>query len=80
MIFSLIRDKYLKEEIPEVLESLKLIKSPINFNDTINIYRWLFDKQITFDIIPEDVLTEFKKTRHYEIIVRKEDGCTHSLF
>ena len=67
------KQKRLKEQIPVVLERLKLIKTPLSFQDAIYIYKCLFYKQITLDNIPENVLKEFKKTSLYQKIVSIEN-------
>lgn len=64
-------EKLNQAEIPEIIEKLKLMQLPITFNDILNLYNWLFYKQINFFDIPENVLNEFKKTRHYEMIIQK---------
>jgi hypothetical protein len=56
------------EEAPEIRERLKLIQTPLTFRNIATIYRWLWRKQITIEMIPENVLSEFVKTKHYEII------------
>lgn len=76
----LIREKYLMEEIPEVMEGLNKIKVPISFNNIIKIYKWLFYKQITYEDIPDDVLNEFKETEQYEILVRNDNVNSHFLY
>ncbi len=56
---------------PEIQEDVKKMTTPLNFQDSVDIYRWLLRKQITFDIIPKDVLDEFKKTEHYQEVMRR---------
>ena len=51
-----------------IIENLKYIKIPLKFVDIINIYRWLLRKQITLEMLPKNVLTEFKETRQYKTI------------
>ena len=52
---------------------MKLIQTPLNFRDTINIYKWLWRKQITLEMIPENILNEFVKTKHYDKIIKRDE-------
>jgi len=52
---------------------LELIQTPLNYRDTINIYKWLLRKQITVEMISENVFNEFAKTKHYEMIIRVDE-------
>jgi len=68
-------EKHFALEAPEVQEELKQITTPLSFEYTVAICRWLYRKQITMEMIPKDVLTEFKKTRHYEeIMIRLKEN------
>ena len=64
---------------PEIQEDVKKMTTPLNFQDSAEIYRCLIRRQITFDIIPKDVLEEFKKTEHYQEVMRRfkgiDEGC-----
>jgi len=60
-----------KEEIPYVKEQLKKISTPLKFKDTSNIYKWILRKQITLKDLHENVLIEFKKTRHFHYLKEK---------
>lgn len=62
-------EKDFAEEAPEVRKRLKLIKTPLSSRDIRNIYVWLYRKQITFEMISDDILNEFKKTIHYKRII-----------
>lgn len=53
------------EDAPRVKAYVTNIKTPINFNDILEMYNGLCRKQITFEDIPNDVLEEFKLTRQY---------------
>lgn len=53
------------KETPEIQKLVKLINTPLKFKDTRNIYLWLYRKQITIDMLPENVLNEFITTKHY---------------
>lgn len=61
------------KEAPMIQEELKLIQTPLTFNDITSIYRWLCRKQITIEMIPENVLDEFKKTEQYDEIIRRRE-------
>ena len=61
------------EEAPEIKLRLELIQTPLSYRDTVNIYKWLLRKQITLVMISEDVFNEFTKTKHYEIIIRRDE-------
>ncbi len=61
------------EEVPEIKKRLIAIQTPLKFRDICNIYRWLWRKQITIEMISEDVLGEFKKTKHYDMIIRRNE-------
>jgi hypothetical protein len=56
---------------PKAQEDLKKITTPLSFEYTVDIYRWLLRKQITLDMIPKDVLKEFKKTGQYKEAMRR---------
>ncbi|MFA6089844.1 MAG: hypothetical protein WC755_08355 [Candidatus Woesearchaeota archaeon] len=62
-------EDYFVKEVPEIKKRLKLIQIPLNSMDSYNIYKWLLRKQITIEMIPENVLSEFKKTKHYNAII-----------
>lgn len=47
------------------------MKTPLKFGEVVNLYRWLCRKQINLEIIPDDVLQEFKQTRQYEIYLKR---------
>ncbi len=53
------------KEAPEIQKLVKLINTPLKFRDSANIYRWLYRKQITIDMLSENVLKEFITTKHY---------------
>lgn len=59
------------KEIPEIRERIKHIQTPLKFEDVKRIYKWLFYKQITLEMLPENVLNEFKETRQYETLVKR---------
>lgn len=61
-------EKYFAEEAPMIRERLILIKTPLKFRDSANIYRWIFRNQISIDMLPLKVKDEFTKTRHYEAL------------
>lgn len=61
-------EKRFAEEAPIVREQLKSIETPLKFRDSANIYRWIFRKQISIDMLPLKVKDEFTKTRHFETL------------
>lgn len=61
------------EEVPEIKLRLELIQTPLSYRDTVNIYKWLLRKQITVEMISEDVFNEFAKTKHYGMIIRRDE-------
>lgn len=60
------------EEAPEIKLRLGRIQIPLSHRDTANIYKWLLRKQITVEMILENVFNEFAKTKHYEMIIRRD--------
>ena len=58
-------EEYFAKEAPEIHKLVKLINTPLKFKDSRNIYLWLYRKQITIDMLPENVLKEFITTKHY---------------
>jgi hypothetical protein len=65
--------KHFDEAAPKIQEDLKLLKTPIDFRDIVHIYQWLYRKQITLDMIPVDVLREFKESKQYEEFKRRSN-------
>ena len=61
-------EKEFAEETPMVRERLESIETPLKFRDAANIYRWIFRKQISIDMLPLKVKDEFTKTIHYETL------------
>ena len=59
------------KEIPIILERIKHIQTPLKSEDIRRIYKWLFYKQITLEMLSENVLNEFKETRQYETLVKR---------
>ena len=59
---------------PKIQESIKKIRMPLNTKDIIKIYLGLWRKQVSFDIIDEDVLNEFKKTRQYKRLIYRDNN------
>ena len=64
------KDDFAKD-IPFIIERIKHIETPLKLADITKIYTWLSRKQITLDMLPKDVLIEFKETRQYRIIVNR---------
>lgn len=60
-------------QAPSIQEGLKKIKAPLKFDDIINIYRWLFRKQITLEMLSPEILDEFKQTRQYEDYLNRDN-------
>jgi len=65
-------EKQFAKEAPKIEEQLKLIQSPLSFTDTVHIYRWLCRKQITINMIPKEILKEFKNTEQYEGFINRK--------
>jgi hypothetical protein len=63
--------KQFAEEAPLIQQQIKQIKTPLKFQEIVNIYRWLFRKQITLEMLSAEVLEEFKMTTQYEILLEK---------
>ena len=63
--------KQFAEEAPLIQKQIKQIKTPLKFQEAVNIYRWLFRKQITLEMLSAEVLEEFKMTTQYEILLEK---------
>lgn len=59
------------KEIPIIQERIKHIQTPLKSEDIRRIYKWLFYKQITLEMLSENVLNEFKETRQYETLVKR---------
>jgi hypothetical protein len=62
------------KEAPEIQSGLKDIQTPLSFSEAVHIYRWLFRKQITIEMLPEDVLNEFIKTDLYQKLIRTNEN------
>lgn len=63
--------EHFKKEIPEIKRQLSEIKTPLEFNDVVHIYRWIFRYQIRLDDLNPDILNEFKNTEHYKKLKRE---------
>ena len=63
-----------KREAPQVQKKISELVSPLNFKDVVTIYKALFVKQITLDIIPAAVLPEFTKTRQYQSLKKRKNS------
>ena len=61
------------EEVPDIKLRLELIQTPLSYRDTVNIYKWLLRNQITLEMISENVFNEFAKTKHYEMIFKRDE-------
>lgn len=64
-------EKHFTIEAPEIQKKVRLLNVPLRFRDTVSIYKWLFRKQITIEMIPQDVYKEFVTTRQYLALVKK---------
>lgn len=65
--------EYFAKHAPEMQEYLRTITTPLNFRDSVFIYRCLWREQITLEMLSQDVLEEFKETEHYESILRRKN-------
>lgn len=59
-------------DAPKVHEYVKKLSAPLEFDDVVIIYGALYRKQITLEMLPDDVLEEFKKTRQYKKLSRSK--------
>ena len=59
------------EDAPRLKAYVMNLKTPINFYDVIEIYNGLYRNQITVENIANDVLDEFKLTRQYRSLLKK---------
>ena len=64
---------FFAEEAPEIKLRLEQIQTPLSHRDKVNIYNWISRKQITIEMLSEDVFSEFAKTKHYEMTIRKTE-------
>ncbi|MBK8451693.1 MAG: hypothetical protein IPL42_17435 [Saprospiraceae bacterium] len=58
-------------EAPAVQLRLQRIQTPLNFNDVVNIYKWLLRKQINLQMLSKEVFEEFRNTRQFELLLKK---------
>ncbi len=63
-------EEFLKQA-PEIQKIAASMKTPLRIREIASIYRWLGRKQITLDMLPLDVLEEFKQRRQYQTHLRK---------
>lgn len=63
--------KMYAEDTPRLRAYIMKLKTPINFHDVVEIYNGLYRNQITVDNIATDVLEEFKLTRQYRSLLKK---------
>ena len=66
------KDEFNKLEAPFVRKKISRLQLPLKFKDIVAIYKGFIAKQITLEIIPEEVLNEFKKTRQYESLRKRK--------
>lgn len=59
------------KEAPEIQRRIKNLTTPLKFHDAVKIYRYLIRKQISLEMLPENVLEEFKKTRHFRLLMSR---------
>ena len=74
-------EKYFAKEAPKIQEQLKEIKAPLVFEEIVFIYKALWRKQITIEMLSESAFEEFKVTDHYEKIIRRnqeEESLKHN--
>ena len=67
------REKRLAEIAPEVQKEIKLIQAPLNFGEILFIFKALWHKQITIEMLSKPVFDEFKETEHYQSILRRNE-------
>ncbi len=59
-------------EAAEIQSELKLIQTPLSFIDTVHIYRWLYRKQISIEMLSKEIFDEFKETEQYQAYKKHE--------
>ncbi|MDO9000550.1 MAG: hypothetical protein Q7W45_12345 [Bacteroidota bacterium] len=64
-------ERFAKEAV-EIQKELKLIETPLSFLDVVIIYRWIFRKQISIEMLSKDILKEFEKTEQYKTFVKRK--------
>lgn len=64
-------ERYVKDT-PQVREYIRHLQTPLKNDVVAYIYKALWAKQITLEMLPANVLAEFKQTRQYEILFGKE--------
>jgi hypothetical protein len=67
------REKHLAEEAPKIQKEIMLIQAPLVFEKIVFIFKALMSKQITIEMLSKPVLDEFKKTDHYQRILRRNE-------
>ena len=65
------REKYLRNEAPEIQKQIKEIQTPLTFEDIVFIYKALWRKQITTEMLSNSTFEEFKATDHYKRILQR---------
>ncbi len=53
-------------DAPKIQEGLKELTTPLSFYDCNHICRWLFRKQITLEMLSDDVREEFLRSDQYQ--------------
>ena len=67
------REKYLAEEAPEIQKEIELIQTPLFLEEIKFIFKALWYKQITIEMLSKPVFNEFKETYCYQRIVRRNE-------
>lgn len=58
-------------DTPLIQEEVKKLQPPLTFEMARSIYRWLFRKQISIEMLPTGILEEFKKTEMFERLIKR---------
>lgn len=66
------KEKYYLTQAPLVQEFVVALKTPINFHQVVEIFNGLIREQITFEMIPQDVLEEFVLTRQSRAVIKRK--------
>lgn len=64
------RAEHYARDAPKIQAYIKGIQAPVEFGDVVILYNALSRNQITLEMIPSDVLEEFKQTRQFLKVFR----------
>jgi len=58
-------------DAPKIQKGLKELTTPLSFNDTVHIYKWLYRKQITLEMLPGNIREEFLNSQQYQVYLAR---------